>query len=254
MSDKTSKTITTLTLDLVAATPARKWTMANAAAGLKSATTPVKTAAFVRGAVEAAETAGITRQVAAANATEAGLRGGLAQKDIAALLGIGESTVTQYKRLSLALGKGFHPDTTPEHWTMLGSGGMATDGEVGKALANKENTMADVKPVIEKQYKAKMDKAAGNGGPAKKATRKSTPAPEKAASPTMPRNNKGRLDQIETLLAALTNPSPKELERLAEIADTIGVIVLAAEKRADEAKAKRDKAAAALKPGTPAAS
>lgn len=225
---KTSKTpVQILDADLISKATPRKWTVANAESGAKGVKTPAQAAAYLAGAKVAYDAASETRMVAAAYATKVGIAQGMQQKDIAEAMGFAQSTVTLYKRLSMAVDKGITPDTDAATWSMLARGSMGTDAEVGKALGKKENTSADIAKVVAKQHAAKVAKTSGDKGKTG-TTKKATPAGSKPSQPEFPRGHSAQITWIEQLAARLSVGkalSPRERERLELVWDGIGVLL-----------------------------
>lgn len=248
MTSTTVSKTKALTLDTVEQAKARTWTLANAAQGAEQATTLAKAAAYIKGARKAIDDADKSKMVAAAYATNVGIRNGMPQKDIAKALGLAESSITMYKRLHLALSKGITPDTDGTTWTMLASGGMATDAEVAKALASKDNDADDIAGVVAKQHAAK--KAKGNGGTpsTKQDDQKQTRNGQQDRKAEAGRNNSTRLDAMEVNLAALKDLSLAEVRRLQKFEESLQEVLAAANKRLAEHQQRRAKAAKVLAP------
>lgn len=98
-------------------------------------------------------------------------------------------------------------------------------GDLGRTLDAAKTKTAYVRAVTA-HSKAK---AASKAKTASKAKGKRSANPEgqdKGDKPaTMPRNNSGRIDMIETALAAMSKPTDAERKRLAEVVDRVGVIL-----------------------------
>lgn len=233
----TPESITVLSVDLIAKAEPKAWTPRNADSGLNAAKTPEKAAAYIAGAVATYNEASDLRQMAAAYATAAMLRQGMQQKDIAVALSLSPASITQYKRMAKAVDLGITPSTDPETWTGLGSKAGAQDAEVAKAIMAKDAKPEDVKKAVASFVKAKASKASEQDSNTSttstdSGTSTDSRTPGGNASTTVPdgflkepRNNPGRLDLIETMLAALTPLSPKGKERLDEIAGRIHLIL-----------------------------
>lgn len=234
----TPNSITVLSTTLVAKATAKRWTPANADSGLAGAKTPAKAAEYVAGAVATFNEAGELRQMAAAYATAAMLKQGMAQVDIAKVLNLAPASITQYKRMAVAVNLGITPKTDPATWTGLGSKAGAQDADVAKVIMAKDADADKVKDAVASFVKAKATKVAESKGKgkdkdeSKDESKDDKRSPGGNASTTVPdgflrepRNNPGRLDLIETMLAALTTLSPKGQERLSEIEDRIHLIL-----------------------------
>jgi len=214
------------------------WTEDNADAGLAKVKTPQSAAEYIAEAVDAYNTAGNTRMMAAAYATAAMIRQGMQQKDVADVLSLSAASIVQYKRMAVALNLGISPkdEATAATWTALGSGAGAQDKKVGAVIAKKGVTKDDIVEAAAEYLERKnapvvdepeADETGGDNGTntSSRTAGGNTNQTEKEGEAPAPRNNSGRLDQIETMLAALTRLSKKERERLEDIAGRIHLIL-----------------------------
>jgi predicted transcriptional regulator len=231
----TPKSITVLSVDLIASVEPKTWSPRNADSGLAAAKTPERAAAYAAGAIATYREAGDLRQMAAAYATAAMLRQGMEQKDIAKALDLAPASITQYKRMAKAVDLGITPVSDPETWTGLGSKAGAQNADVAKVIMAKDATPEQVKDAVAtfvKAKAAKVEESKDSKDKDKGTDKGDKRAPGGTASTAVPdgflkepRNNPGRLDLIETMLGALTPLSPKGVERLEEIASRVHLIL-----------------------------
>lgn len=199
-------------------------------------TTPAQARALVRSALAEESKAGESQTIATvalAYATHAAEVHGLVGKGCeletwgayGKAFNLSGTRITQYRRAGRAFAvAGVEPNTYLGRSLTRGAGAVKS---IGEAIDSAEATPESVEAAWLQHYTPTgtlRPKEERPGYVAPEST-PNAPASEQAAEANpMPRNNSGRLDLIDTALAALSKPSKAETARLLQIMETVALL------------------------------